>query len=54
VATHQVAYTVVHNLLFAPAVIEAQRLLATEYPDLAIVDLGLPDRDGLRAAADGP
>jgi len=28
VATHQVAYTVVHNLLFAPAVIEAQRLLA--------------------------
>jgi DNA-binding response OmpR family regulator len=26
---------------------EAQRLMETEYPDLAIVDLGLPDRDGL-------
>jgi DNA-binding response OmpR family regulator len=26
---------------------EARRLIESEYPDLAIVDLGLPDRDGL-------
>ena len=25
---------------------EAQRLMETKFPDLAIVDLGLPDRDG--------
>ncbi|HYV14695.1 MAG TPA: response regulator transcription factor [Conexibacter sp.] len=37
---------------------EALRLMETRYPDLAIVDLGLPDRDGLEVlrevrAADG-
>src|SRR5512135_571484 len=26
---------------------DAQRLMETKFPDLAIVDLGLPDRDGL-------
>ena len=31
----------------ATSVHEALRLLETRYPDLAIVDLGLPDRDGL-------
>jgi DNA-binding response OmpR family regulator len=31
----------------ATSVHEALRLIETRYPDLAIVDLGLPDRDGL-------
>lgn len=33
--------------LEAPGAVEGRRLLATESPDLAILDLGLPDRDGL-------
>lgn len=33
--------------LEAETAAEAQRLMETSFPDLAIVDLGLPDRDGL-------
>jgi DNA-binding response OmpR family regulator len=33
--------------LEADCVHEAERLIRSRYPDLAIVDLGLPDRDGL-------
>jgi DNA-binding response OmpR family regulator len=36
-----------YELLEAETVADAERLLATRFPDLAIVDLGLPDRDGL-------
>jgi DNA-binding response OmpR family regulator len=36
-----------YELLQAECASDAQRLLATKFPDLAIVDLGLPDRDGL-------
>jgi DNA-binding response OmpR family regulator len=35
------------ELLEADCAADGQRLMETEYPDLAIVDLGLPDRDGL-------
>ncbi len=35
------------ELLEAGSVAEGQRLIETEYPDLAIVDLTLPDADGL-------
>ncbi len=35
------------DLLEAETVREARRLMETKFPDLAIVDLGLPDRDGL-------
>lgn len=31
---------------------EARRMMATQYPDLAIVDLGLPDQDGLELVRD--
>jgi DNA-binding response OmpR family regulator len=33
--------------LEADSVAEAVRLMETKFPDLAIIDLGLPDRDGL-------
>jgi DNA-binding response OmpR family regulator len=33
--------------LEAESVHEAQRMMETKFPDLAIIDLGLPDRDGL-------
>lgn len=33
--------------LEAPTAFDGRRLIATESPDLAIIDLGLPDRDGL-------
>ncbi len=33
--------------LQADCAADAKRLMETHYPDLAIVDLGLPDRDGL-------
>jgi len=33
--------------LQAECAADAKRLMETQYPDLAIVDLGLPDRDGL-------
>ncbi len=36
-----------YELLEADCVADAKRLMETRYPDLAIVDLGLPDRDGL-------
>jgi DNA-binding response OmpR family regulator len=35
------------QLLEAETAADAERLLSTKYPDLAIVDLGLPDLDGL-------
>jgi DNA-binding response OmpR family regulator len=36
-----------YELLEAETAADAQHLMATCFPDLAIVDLGLPDRDGL-------
>jgi DNA-binding response OmpR family regulator len=36
-----------YELLEADCAADGERLLATRFPDLAIVDLGLPDRDGL-------
>ena len=36
-----------YELLEADCARDAARLMATRFPDLAIVDLGLPDRDGL-------
>jgi DNA-binding response OmpR family regulator len=36
-----------HEILESDCVGDALRLMETQYPDLAIVDLGLPDRDGL-------
>lgn len=36
-----------YEILEAETAVDAQRLMETRFPDLAIVDLGLPDRDGL-------
>jgi DNA-binding response OmpR family regulator len=36
-----------YEILESESAGEARRLMETEFPDLAIVDLGLPDRDGL-------
>jgi DNA-binding response OmpR family regulator len=36
-----------YELLEADNAADGERMLATRFPDLAIVDLGLPDRDGL-------
>jgi DNA-binding response OmpR family regulator len=36
-----------HEVLEADCVEDARRLLETSFPDLAVVDLGLPDGDGL-------
>jgi DNA-binding response OmpR family regulator len=36
-----------YEILEAETLGDAERLVKTKYPDLAIVDLGLPDRDGL-------
>jgi len=36
-----------YEILEADCAAEGQRLIASQYPDLAVVDLGLPDRDGL-------
>lgn len=55
VEDHRVTRTfLAHNLsadgyepLQADCATDAKRLMETRYPDLAIVDLGLPDRDGL-------
>jgi DNA-binding response OmpR family regulator len=40
-----------YELLEAETAAEAQRLIEMKFPDLAIVDLGLPDRDGLELLA---
>lgn len=39
------------DLLEADSAAQAERLMETNSPDLAIVDLGLPDRDGLEVLA---
>ena len=36
-----------YEILEAESAEDAERLIASEFPDLAILDLGLPDRDGL-------
>ena len=41
-----------YEILVADRVKDALRLLATKFPDLAIVDLGLPDTDGLELLRD--
>lgn len=41
-----------YEILVADCARDAWRLLATKFPDLAIVDLGLPDRDGLELLRD--
>lgn len=41
-----------YELLTAGTAREGLRLIETRYPDLAIVDLGLPDRDGLELLGD--
>ncbi|HWF71938.1 MAG TPA: response regulator transcription factor [Solirubrobacteraceae bacterium] len=41
-----------YEILVADCAKDAWRLLATKYPDLALVDLGLPDRDGLELLRD--
>jgi DNA-binding response OmpR family regulator len=41
-----------YEILVADCAREAWRVLATKFPDLAVVDLGLPDRDGLELLRD--
>lgn len=41
-----------YEILIADCSRDAWRLLATKFPDLAVVDLGLPDRDGLELLRD--
>lgn len=41
-----------YELLTAATVRDALQLVETSFPDLAIVDLGLPDRDGLELLAE--
>jgi DNA-binding response OmpR family regulator len=36
-----------YEILESDCAADAQRMIETKFPDLAIVDLGLPDRDGL-------
>lgn len=36
-----------YEILESDCAADAQHLMETQFPDLAIVDLGLPDRDGL-------
>jgi DNA-binding response OmpR family regulator len=36
-----------YDLLEADCAVDGERMLATRFPDLAIIDLGLPDHDGL-------
>ena len=41
-----------YDIVIADCVRDALRLLGTKFPDLAVVDLGLPDRDGLELLRD--
>jgi DNA-binding response OmpR family regulator len=41
-----------YEILVADCARDAWRLLSTKFPDLAVVDLGLPDRDGLELLRD--
>ena len=41
-----------YEILLDDCAKDAWRLLATKFPDLAVVDLGLPDRDGLELLRD--
>ena len=41
-----------YELLEAETAAEARHLMETKFPDLAIVDLGLPDQDGLELLRD--
>jgi DNA-binding response OmpR family regulator len=41
-----------YEILVADCAKDAWRLLATKFPDLALIDLGLPDRDGLELLRD--
>jgi DNA-binding response OmpR family regulator len=36
-----------YEILEAASAEDAERMIASEFPDLAVLDLGLPDRDGL-------
>jgi DNA-binding response OmpR family regulator len=40
-----------YELLEADCAAQAEQLIETGFPDLAIIDLGLPDRDGLELVA---
>jgi DNA-binding response OmpR family regulator len=40
-----------YDVLEADCASHAERLIGTRFPDLAIIDLGLPDRDGLELLA---
>src|SRR5438874_9154573 len=41
-----------YEVLEAESTADARRLIDTAFPDAAIVDLGLPDRDGLELVRD--
>jgi DNA-binding response OmpR family regulator len=41
-----------YEVLEADCAVDAHRLIETAFPDVAIVDLGLPDRDGLELVRD--
>jgi DNA-binding response OmpR family regulator len=41
-----------YEILVADCARDAWRLLATKFPDLVLLDLGLPDRDGLELLSD--
>jgi len=41
-----------YEILEAESAEDAERMIASEFPDIAILDLGLPDRDGLELLQD--